>query len=81
MNTITISGAWITSYTNTFPSRRYRYRHDQLTVNGQPIEGCVQVRERSGRVDVTTVYKDRCVLGRQHDWLLRQNGIEKGTTQ
>lgn len=63
-----------TEYTSTFPARRYWVRHDSVIVDGVKLEGTIQTRSRSGRVDVMTAHKDSCVLGFAPDWLARMNG-------
>jgi hypothetical protein len=68
-----IPGEKITAYTSTFPSRRYWYRHDRVIVDGVTLEGFIQIRSRDGRVETSTCYKDSCVMGKQVEWLVRQN--------
>ena len=65
----------IIAYTSTFPSRRYWYRHDTVKYNGQQLNGFIQVRCRSGRVEVTTSTGNACIMGASLEWLARQNGI------
>ena len=67
------SGPKITSYTSTFPARRYWYQIRTVTVDGVKLKGHVQVRHRQGRTDVITCYENSCVLGQQIDWMIRMN--------
>ena len=66
------AGERITTYTSTFPARRYWYRHDLVKLDGRVI-GRIQTRERFGRVDVMTTHDKSatCVIGKDTDWLVR----------
>jgi hypothetical protein len=67
------AGQAITAYTSTFPARRYTYRHNTVYADGVKLEGFVQVRFRFGRMDVTTCFGNRCVIGSNLQWLYEQN--------
>lgn len=57
------------------------YRHDKIKLNGQELEGTIQVSrkyfgKRMGhRIESITCYKSGCVLGSDWVWLARQNGF------
>ncbi len=71
-----VAGKRITAYTSTFPARRYWYRHDTVLADGVLLVGRVQVKSIGKRIEVITCYKNSCVLGRDLDWLERQNKSE-----
>ena len=74
--TVTQETDWITTYTSTFPARRYQYRHYALTHNGVELEGFVQVKKIGKRVETITCFSNSCVMGAQKDWLVRMNAAE-----
>lgn len=49
------------------------YRHDAVYVGNRRLEGSIQVRDRNGRIEVTTCFHGSCVRGANPAWLLRQN--------
>lgn len=59
------------------------YRHDRVVVDGEELEGFIQVKERRriifGRdlggtqLEVTTCFRQTCVQGSNPKWLMRQN--------
>ena len=70
-----IVGEKIVTHTSTFPARRYWYRHNRVEVNGTVLEGYIQYRHKSGRVETITCFHDSCVLGTNIEWLKRMNGV------
>jgi len=67
-----------TGYTNTFPARRYWYRHDKVLANGVELEGFLQTKGRQynrygERIETITCFRQACVMGAQLDWLFTMN--------
>jgi hypothetical protein len=51
------------------------YRHDEVYINGEKLEGTIQVRRKPKRpIDVLTGYKGMGVPGRAIEWLAKMNG-------
>lgn len=55
------------------------YRHDAVHLDGKPLEGFVQVRRKyfgkriGHRIETITCFKNSCVMGRNLEWLAKQN--------